>query len=58
MFTVEKRRVHPKSFHHRIKDVAGHLIDQDQFMGIDPFDSSKFHDIYEDKNAKKDKKSK
>lgn len=39
-----------KSFHHRIKDGAAHYFDSNHFMGIDPLDHSKFHDIYEDKS--------
>lgn len=46
-----------KSFHHRIKDGAAHYFDNNHFMGIDPLDHSKFHDIYEP-NRKSTKKKK
>ncbi len=47
MYIGNQLRLHPKSFHHRIRDGYGRYFDNDQFMAIDPFDRSKFHDIYE-----------
>lgn len=47
-------KFHPLSFRHRIRDGATHYIDTEHFMGIDPLDHSKFHDIYRPaKNAEK-----
>lgn len=49
-------RPHPLSFRHRIRDGASHYIDTGHFMGIDPLDHSKFHDIYKPTRQAKDKK--
>ena len=46
-----------KSFHHRIMEAGAHYFDQRHFLGIDPFDSTKFKEKYEvgaaDKKGKK-----
>ncbi|MDH5610290.1 MAG: Hsp20 family protein [Cyclobacteriaceae bacterium] len=49
MYIGEKLHVHTKSFHHRIREGNTHYVDRDQFLGIDPFDKSLFHDIYDSK---------
>jgi HSP20 family protein len=46
MFVGQKLHIHPRSFHHRIRDGQAHYFDQNHFLGVDPLDHSKFHDIY------------
>ena len=41
MDAIFKNRVNNKSFH-RIKEGATNYFDRNQFLGIDPFDGSKF----------------
>gem|GEM_PF-1758908 len=48
-------QMHPLSFRHRIKDGGSHYIDTEHFMGIDPLDHAKFHEIYKPVQTK-DKK--
>ena len=47
MYTGQKFKIHSKSFHHRIRNSHVHYVDTEQFLGIDPFDKSKFHQVYE-----------
>ena len=47
MYTGEKLTLRPRSFHHRIREGGRHYIDTDQFLGIDPFDKTKFYQVYE-----------
>lgn len=42
MYLGEKKTARFKSFHHIIKEGFGHYIDVNQFLGIDPFDRTKF----------------
>ena len=42
-------KIHSRSFHHRIKDGNSHYFDENHFMGIDPLDHARFHEIYEHK---------
>lgn len=43
---MKQIEIHSKSFHHRIKDGGAHYFDSNHFLGIDPLDHSKFHEIY------------
>lgn len=56
MKTSDKPESHFKSFHHRIKDGAAHYFDSNHFMGIDPLDHARFHEIYSDKKPDEKKK--
>lgn len=47
MYIGEKRRIHSRSFHHRIKDGGFHYVNPDHFLGLDPMDQSRFHHLYE-----------
>lgn len=49
----KKSRIHSRSFHHRIRDGEGHYFNENHFMGIDPMDHSKFHDVYEIENKER-----
>lgn len=57
MVSRNQRRIHTKSFHHLISEGGGHLIDDQQFLGIDPFDHSKFRTIYTTKESKSSNRS-
>ncbi len=52
MVSRNQDRIHSKSFHHLISEGGGHLINDQQFLGIDPFDHSKFKKIYATKRSK------
>jgi len=52
MVLTDRNRIHFKSFHHRIKEGNTHYVDDQQFLGIDPFDHSKFKKIYSTKVLK------
>lgn len=45
-----------RSFHHRIREVAGGYFDQRHFLGIDPFDHTKFKEDYQKGKQKAVKK--
>lgn len=49
MYVAEKRRVHPRSFHHRIRDGAVGYFNTDHLLGMDPMDHSRFRGLYEKK---------
>lgn len=57
MVPRNQNRIHTKSFHHLIKEGGGHLIDDQQFLGIDPFDRSKFKKTDSTKKSKRSNKS-
>jgi hypothetical protein len=48
MYIGEKRRIHSRSFHHRIREGAAHFFDTNHFLGMDPMDLSRFHNPHED----------
>lgn len=54
MYIGKKMRIHSRSFHHRIRDREGQFIDRNQLLGIDPFDHSKFREIYKKPEQKKE----
>ena len=53
MYVGEKKHVHPRSFHHRIRDGAGSFFNSNHFLGMDPMDHSRFQGLYGDKTQKK-----
>ena len=52
MYIGEKKRIHPRSFHHRIRDGAANYFDEQHFMGVDPMDCSKFHKLFDHKKSR------
>lgn len=53
MYVAEKKHLHPRSFHHRIRDGAVSYFDSNHFLGLDPLDHSRFQDLYHGKRHSK-----
>ena len=47
MYIGKKFRIHPRGFRHRIRENFGEFYDHSHLLGIDPFDSTKFPNVYE-----------
>lgn len=48
--TLKKNQITARSFHRRIREGGAHYFDDQQFMGVDPFDRTKFHEDYRSKD--------
>lgn len=50
---MKRPSIHPKSFRHQIKDSFGHYFNENHLLGVDPFDHSKFKNVYKKAEEKK-----